>query len=97
MESKAFTPTIESTYKKRRNIIRTSIVIILLLAIAGIALVVVYDKSSKVEYMKYNESSSVDYKVYLKKNDFFEDEYLSTDKNTSQVLLRIYEQNLNII
>lgn len=35
--------------------------------------------TNKEKVVKYNENSKVDYKVYLKKNDFYEQEYLGKD------------------
>ena len=34
---------------------------------------------SKDDYINYTEKSNIDYKVYLKENDFYEDEYLPKD------------------
>lgn len=88
MEKKIFTPIFEVTDKKRNYIIKSSIIIIVLLAIIAITLIIAYNKSNKIEYIKYNESSSVDYKVYLKSNDYFEKKYLSTDKKYIASLIK---------
>lgn len=37
--------------------------------------------NSKAVYIEYRENSDVDYKVYLKENDFYEEEYLGKDQS----------------
>ena len=62
--------------KKRKFWIKIQVVAILavlLLAIVSSLLCLYFDRTY---YINYDESSNVDYKVYLKANDFYEDEYL---------------------
>lgn len=88
MENKIFAPAFEVTDKKRNFVIKSSIIIIAILAIISIVLTIWYNKSNKIEYISYNESKSVDYKVYLKENEFFNEEYLSTEKKYIASLIK---------
>lgn len=45
--------------------------------------------------LHYSESSDLDYKVYLKDNDFFEDDYLPKDKQYISSLIKNIEADMN--
>lgn len=66
----------------RKRIINIFIILIILLSITTVLFVVnaIKDNSNKEEVVTYTESSLVDYKVFLKENDFFEQNYLEQDK-----------------
>ena len=64
---------------RRKKIIGFLITIVLLFVFAVVFLAL-FVKNNKVQYVRYNENSNIDYKVYLKKNDFFDDKYLVSDK-----------------
>lgn len=49
---------------------------ILVLTFFAIITFTIYRSKESVYYVNYSESSNVDYKVYLKENDYYEEEYL---------------------
>lgn len=64
-------------YKENRKIkMIVQGVAILILTLFAIITFTVYRGKESVYYVNYSESSNVDYKVYLKDNDFYEEEYL---------------------
>lgn len=68
-------------YKKRRK--KWIIVQIIALSIVSFILLgslYIYDKMNQTYYIEYTEKGSVDYKVHLKENDFFEDEWVESDR-----------------
>ena len=74
---------ITATQKKRRERAIKKLVfdVVLFVVLLSIGLLLLYKalgfESEKV--VKYNERSDLDYKVYLAKNDFYEQEYLGKD------------------
>lgn len=66
----------------RKRIIIAFIILIILLSIITVLFVAkaIKDNSNREETITYTENSLIDYNVYLKKNDFFEKEYLEEDK-----------------
>ena len=56
-----------------------NIVLFLLLLISGTILLNNSLKFENEQFVKYNEKSNLDYRVYLLKNDFYEQEYLGKD------------------
>lgn len=61
---------------KRRNVVFTSVFVIIVVSIITLTFFLVYINHSKKQYIDYSEKSNVDYKVFLKDNDFFETKYL---------------------
>ncbi len=77
----------------RRKKIISFIFAIVILFILSIVFLGLFFKNNKVKYVKYNESSNIDYKVFLKKNDFFEDKYLVSDKQYISTLIDYISAN----
>lgn len=68
-------------YKHNRSKwIRVWAFIIAIVSIATVLLTWTYYNTSKNYYINYTENSEVDYKVYLKENDFYDEEYLDKDQ-----------------
>lgn len=65
---------------KRRNTVLSFLCVIVVLISLSVALMYVYSIKNNEQYITYNEKSDIDYKVYLKNNKFFEDGYLTKDK-----------------
>lgn len=64
-------------YKKSRDKkIAIQTAIIALVTVLTIVFSLVYNQLNKTYYIGYTEAGNVDYRVYLKENDFFEEEYL---------------------
>lgn len=68
---------------KRRNTVATLVGIIIIISIIALSLLMIYFKRSEKQYITYDENSEVDYKVFLKNNDFFDDNYL--DENNRYI------------
>ena len=73
-------------------------VLLSLLILLGLLIAFIYFMSmtfsiTKGETIKYHDKSTIDYKVYLKDNDFYENEYL--DKNMAYVASLIDKININ--
>lgn len=65
---------------KRRNTVFAFICLITIVFVIGLSCLGIYLERSKKQYVSYDETSDIDYKVYLKDNDFFNDNYLVKDK-----------------
>lgn len=64
----------------RKNIIIALIILVVILSITTVWLIVGAVQENKQEYINYTEGSFVGYKVFLKENEFFNQEYLGEDK-----------------
>ena len=65
---------------KRRNTVLTFICIIVVVFVITASLFLLYLKRTETQYVSYDEESKINYKVFLKKNNFFENKYLGTNK-----------------
>lgn len=66
--------------KKRRCRIIAQVVVAFMLIIAFIPLTLISREKAKDIEISYNQQSTIDYKVYLKENNFYEDDYLGKGK-----------------
>ena len=65
---------------RQRGIALFTAVLSLALLIS-LALGVIYYQMNRIYYIDYTENGKVDYRVYLKENDFYEEEYLEADRS----------------
>lgn len=65
---------------KRRNVITVFVFFIIIVSILSFLFFGIYINRSKGYYVTYDEKSDILYKVYLKENDFFENDYLDRNK-----------------
>ena len=65
---------------KRRNTILSFLCVIFILLMISISLIYIYTKRNNDQFVSYEENSEIDYKVYLKDNNFFEENYLNEDQ-----------------
>lgn len=80
--------------QEKQKITRTITIGIIILVV--IFLVSILSITVKRNYsLHYSENSDLDYKVYLEKNDFFEEEYLGKDKQYISSLIDYVEANMN--
>ena len=61
------------SYARRQFLI---FVFLLIFTIIGISSLYIGLNTKRKVYLKYQENNDIDYKVYLKENDFFDEEYL---------------------
>ena len=81
--------------KKRKRLIfvQSAIAIVLVLAIAVFG--TVFFKINNDYHVNYTEQNSIDYKVYLKENDFYEEEFLGKDQIYVASLIKSVEADFN--
>ena len=73
--------------KRRFRVILKFIIIIILLFLISIACLFVYTTRNERIFVRYNENSSIDYKVFLKENNFFDNDYLESNNQYIASLL----------
>jgi len=66
--------------KKRKNVIFIQTIIAIVVAIVILFFAISFFRIDNEHRISYAESSVVDYKVYLKDNDFYEEDYLGKDQ-----------------
>lgn len=64
--------------RKREKLIFVQIIVAIVVAITVAISALAYFRINNDYYVGYTEKSSVDYKVYLKDNDFYDEEYLGS-------------------
>jgi len=64
---------------KRKNKIILQLIALSLVTIIMFGAFFVYHRMNQTYYIHYTETGEVDYKVYLKENDFFEEEWLGAE------------------
>ncbi len=78
---------------KRRNTVLAFMFIIVIVFIITLSFFAIYFNKNKKQYVSYNESSEIDYKVFLKDNDFFEEDYLPEEKQYIASLIDYIKAN----
>ncbi len=83
-------------HKKRRRAkkIKLSIASVVTL-ICAVILIVSYLFLSKDYYINYKENANVDYKIYLKENEFYEEEYLGLNNDVIASLINNIQAEFN--
>ena len=66
--------------RKRKRLITIQLALLVAIAICVIACSITFAQLNKTYYISYSEKSDVDYKVYLKENDFYDEEWLPKDQ-----------------
>ena len=79
---------------RRKNILRYSLAIFATLVLALFFLLIFINKN-KVQYASYDESSDIKYNVFLKKNDFFKNDFVTSDKQYVSTLIDYISANFN--
>lgn len=54
---------------------------IILLAVISLGLFIVYNRMNQTQYIEYKEQGSTDYKVHYSPNEFFDEEWIESDKS----------------
>lgn len=62
-----------------------ALAVVLAMAFVGIA---VYERMNRTYYIEYTENGSVDYKVFLKENNFFEQDFVGKDQSYVSSLIK---------
>ena len=66
--------------KNRTKWIFAQLAIIIVVAIMVLISSIVYVQLEKTYYIEYKENGSIDYRVYLKDNEFFDEDYLNENQ-----------------
>jgi len=80
---------------KRRNTIIGFITLIVLISILSFTFLYIYLQNNKNNYVTYSEKSGIEYRVLLKKNEFFENSYLESNKQYIASLIDKIIANFN--
>lgn len=80
---------------KRKNKLISYVCVIVVLALLALSSLLLYVRNNRPLYVKYLEKSKLDYNVYLKENTFFEDSYLSANKQYIASLIDYIDANFN--
>lgn len=80
---------------KRRNTVLSLVLVIIIVFVITLSFFTIYFNRNKKQYVNYDELSQVDYKVFLKENEFFENNYLSKDKQYIASLIDYIKTNFN--
>lgn len=85
---------------KRRNTVLSYLRFIIIIFIIALSFFLIYIERNKNYYVTYSENSNIDYKVHLKDNEFFEKDYLGTNKQYIASLIEdinaTFEYNLSL-
>lgn len=65
---------------KRKNTIISFICLIIVVSILSFSLFIFFSKTNEDNFVSYDEKSNINYIVYLKENEFFENNYLGSNK-----------------
>lgn len=80
---------------KRRNTVLAFVFIIVILFIITLSFFSIYFDRNKKQYVSYDETSKINYKVFLKDNEFFEEDYLLEGKQYIASLIDYIKANFN--
>ncbi len=80
---------------KRRNIVLAFTCAIVVVFIVSLSFFLLYFDHGKKQYVTYDETSKIDYKVFLKDNEFFDNDYLGTDKQYIASLIKYINADFN--
>ena len=80
---------------KRRNTVLTFICVIIVVFFLAVSLLMVYAKNSKAQYVRYDEKGSIDYKVQYKDNEYFDENYLDSNRQYIASLIDNINANFN--
>ena len=76
---------------KRRNVVTTFVSLIIIVFILSLSFLGIYVNRSKGYYVSYDETSKIDYKVFLKENEFFDNNYIGTNQQYIASLIEYIE------
>jgi hypothetical protein len=80
---------------KRRNVMLGLTILAVIFSIIAWLCFVAYSEYSKGYFVKYSETSNIDYKVLLRENEFFDNNYLESDKKYIASLIDYIDANFN--
>lgn len=80
---------------KRKKTILIYICVIFVFAVISFSCLFIFFNKNKTYYVGYKENSNLDYNVYLKENDFFEDDYLKSNNQYIASLIDYIKADFN--
>lgn len=80
---------------KRKSFITSNIFLIIIILIISISCTLIYISKNKKHYITYDEESLINYNVYLKENEFFENNYLDSSNQYIASLIDYINTDFN--
>jgi len=80
---------------RRRTVVLMFVIGIFITFLISFSFFLMFSKRNKNYYIEYDEKSNIDYKVYLKENDFFDNNFLGDDKEYVASLIDYINANFN--
>ncbi len=80
---------------RRRNTVLAFICVIIIVFILALSFFMIYAQRNKAQYVSYDETSNIDYKVKYNENEFFDENYLSADREYIASLINSIDADFN--
>ena len=80
---------------KRRNVVMAFVCFIIIILILSFSFFCVYLNRNKGYFVSYDETSDIDYKVYLKENEFFNNNYIVSNQQYIASLIEYIDADFN--
>jgi len=81
--------------KRRRTVIFIFVLGIIITFLLSLSLFIMHSERNENYYIEYDEKSNIDYQVYLKENEFFENDFLGNDKEYVASLIDYINADFN--
>ena len=80
---------------RRRNVVILFVISIISACLISFIFFTIYYNENKNQYINYDENSKIDYKVFYKSNEFFNNNYLESNKQYIASLIDYVKANFN--
>lgn len=80
---------------RRRNIVFAFICVIIIVFMLAMSFFMICAQRNKAQYISYDETSNIDYKVQYNENEFFDENYLSADRQYIASLINSINADFN--
>jgi len=80
---------------RRRNTVFAFICVIIVVFVLALSFFMIYAQRNKAQYVSYDETSNINYKVLYNENEFFDENYLSADREYIASLINSINADFN--
>ena len=80
---------------RRRNTVFAFICVIIVVFVLALSFFMIYAQRNKAQYVSYDETSNINYKVLYNENEFFDENYLSADREYIASLINSIDADFN--